>query len=66
VLDVIIEHLRDLTPQRHTHMPGCKHVSAASGLVCARGRACVKTSSRWCGLRLAGGCLVSDASPAMA
>jgi hypothetical protein len=36
-----IEHLRDLTLQRPTHTPGCKHLSAASGLVCARGRAYV-------------------------
>jgi hypothetical protein len=38
---LIIEHLRDLTLGRHTHTPGQRHVSAASGLVCANGRAYV-------------------------
>ncbi len=33
-----IEHLRDLTLHRHTHTPGQRHLSAASGLVCAHGR----------------------------
>lgn len=36
-----IEHLRDLTLDRHTHTPGLLHFSAASGLVCAHGRAYV-------------------------
>ena len=38
---LIIEHLRDLTLDRHTHTPGQRHLSAASGLVCAHGRAYV-------------------------
>lgn len=38
---LIIEHLRDLTLQRPTHTPGQWHLSAASGLVCAHGRAYV-------------------------
>jgi hypothetical protein len=38
---LIIEPLRDLTLNRPTHTPGCKHLSAASGLVCALGRAYV-------------------------
>ncbi len=33
-----IEHLRDLTLRRATHTPGQRHLSAASGLVCANGR----------------------------
>jgi hypothetical protein len=33
-----IEHLRDLTLRRSTHTPGQRHLSAASGLVCANGR----------------------------
>jgi hypothetical protein len=33
-----IEHLRDLTLHRATHTPGQRHLSAASGLVCADGR----------------------------
>jgi hypothetical protein len=32
-----IEHLRDLTLRRGTHTPGQRHLSAASGLVCANG-----------------------------
>ncbi len=36
-----IEHLRDLTLRRRTHTPGQRHLSAASGLVCANGRAYV-------------------------
>jgi hypothetical protein len=38
---LIVERLRELTLRRPTHTPGCKHVSAASGLVCAHGRAYV-------------------------
>jgi hypothetical protein len=38
---LVIEHLRDLTLQRPTHTPGQRHLSAASGLVCVRGRAYV-------------------------
>jgi hypothetical protein len=38
---LIIEHLCDLTLQWPTHTPGHKHLSAASGLVCAHGRAYV-------------------------
>jgi hypothetical protein len=33
-----IEHLRDLTLRRRTHTPEQRHLSAASGVVCARGR----------------------------
>jgi hypothetical protein len=33
-----IEHLRNLTLRRATHTPGQRHLSAASGLVCANGR----------------------------
>lgn len=36
-----IEPLRDLTLRRATHTPGQRHLSAASGLVCANGRAYV-------------------------
>jgi hypothetical protein len=36
-----IEHLRDLTLRKATHTPGQRYVSAASGLVCAHGRAYV-------------------------
>jgi hypothetical protein len=36
-----IEHLRDLTLRKATHTPGQRHLSAASGLVCAHGRAYV-------------------------
>lgn len=36
-----IEHLRDLTLHKATHTPGLRHVSAASGLVCAHDRAYV-------------------------
>jgi hypothetical protein len=35
---LIVEHLRDLTLRRATHTPGQRHLSAASGLVCANGR----------------------------
>ena len=38
---LIVEHLRELTLQRPTHTPGQRHLSAASGLVCAHGRAYV-------------------------
>lgn len=36
-----IEHLRDLSLDGHTHTLGQRHLSAASGLVCAHGRAYV-------------------------
>jgi hypothetical protein len=36
-----IEPLRDLTLRQATHTPGQRHLSAASGLVCANGRAYV-------------------------
>lgn len=38
---LIVERLRELTLRCHTHTPGQRHLSAASGLVCAHGRAYV-------------------------